>query len=358
MALSPAQSGAFARPGVALWTGRGWRVRPACAAEGLQNALWTLGGAPKEHRTDSLSAAFRNLDESAKEDQTRRYEVLCNHYGMTPSRNNRGIAHENGSVESSHGHLRRAIEDALILRGSTDFTELTAYRRFVGETVSRRNARNGKQITIERAVLKPLPVDRTTDYEEISVNVTSSGGFSLRKVFYTVPSRLIGHRLCVHLYDDRLDLFVGGTSLMTLPRGRPKPDGGRGHVVDYHHVIHSLKRKPMALLNLVYREQLFPRQAYARTFECLLSRLTPRAACKTMVKLLALAHDRACEAELAERLTSDLDQGHLPDITALSALFGPGDEAVPVVSVVVITHLAAYDDLGTIRAQQDMGVAP
>jgi transposase len=326
-------------------------------AEGLQNALWTLGGVPREHRTDSLSAAFRNLDEVTKEDQTRRYEALCNHYGMTPSRNNRGIAHENGSVESSHGHLRRAIEDALILRGSVDFSDLAAYRRFVAEIVSRRNARNGKQITIERASLRPLPEDRTTDYEEISVNVTSSGGFTLRKVFYTVPSRLIGHRLRVHLYDDRLDLFVGGTPLMTLPRGRPKPDGGRGHVVDYHHVIHALKRKPMALLDLIYRDQLFPRQVYARTFEFLLDRLAPRAACKIMVKLLALAHDRGCEVELADLLAIDLDQGRLPDIAALSALFGPNDDAMPEVAVTVVTPLTAYEDLGTVRAPQATGAA-
>src|SRR5690606_6423293 len=39
-------------------------------AEGLQNALWTLGGAPAEHRTDSLSAAFRNLDREARDDVT------------------------------------------------------------------------------------------------------------------------------------------------------------------------------------------------------------------------------------------------------------------------------------------------
>ena len=73
-------------------------------AEGLQNALWSLGGVPEQHRSDSLSAAFRNLDADAKEDLTRRYEALCAHYGMTPTRNNRGVAHENGSIESSHGH--------------------------------------------------------------------------------------------------------------------------------------------------------------------------------------------------------------------------------------------------------------
>jgi len=69
-------------------------------AEGMQNALWSLGRAPLQHRSDSLSAAFRNLDRDAQEDQTRRYEALCAHYGMEPTRNNRGVAHENGSIES------------------------------------------------------------------------------------------------------------------------------------------------------------------------------------------------------------------------------------------------------------------
>jgi transposase InsO family protein len=163
-------------------------------AEGLQNALWALGGAPQEHRTDSLSAAFKNLDKSAQADLTDRVDDLCRHYGMTPTRNTKGVAHENGSVEGPHGHLKRAIEDALVMRGSRDFEDLAAYRRFIDEVVGRINARNSKRIDMERASLKPLPARRTTDYEEITVRVTSSGGFILRKVFYTVPSRLIGHR--------------------------------------------------------------------------------------------------------------------------------------------------------------------
>jgi hypothetical protein len=54
---------------------------------GLQNALWQAGGCPGEHRTDSLSAAFRNLQE--EEDFTVRYAVLLEHYGMVGTRNNR-----------------------------------------------------------------------------------------------------------------------------------------------------------------------------------------------------------------------------------------------------------------------------
>jgi hypothetical protein len=313
-------------------------------AEGLQNALWSLGGTPYEHRTDSLSAAFCNLDACARTDLTRRYEELCRHYGMAPSRNNTGIAHENGAIEGPHGHLKRAIKDALLMRGSTEFGEIAAYRRFIDEIVSRRNARNDKRIDLERAALQPLPGRRTSDYEEVSVRVTSSGGFTLRKVFYTVPSQLIGHRLRVRLFDDRLDVYVGGTQLMTLPRGRPHPSGKHDQVVDYRHVIHSLRKKPMALLSLVYRDQLFPREAYRRAFDALLLRLPERQACRLMVDLLALAHERGCESELADRLSTGLEAGQLPDLAALRAHFAPDPARLPHV-VVPLVPLDAYEAL-------------
>ena len=151
---------------------------------------------------------------------------------MTPSRNNHGIANENGAIEASHGHLKHAIGDALLLRGSSDFEDLAQYRQFIDELVARRNARNARRIDVERAELKALPARRTTDYEDVTVRVTSSGGFTLRKVSYTVPSRLIGHRLRVRLYDDRLDVFIGTTPLMTLSRGRARTDGKHSQVVD------------------------------------------------------------------------------------------------------------------------------
>ncbi len=180
-------------------------------AEGLQNALWALGGAPVEHRSDSLSAAFRNLERDATADLTARYEALCAHYGMTPTRNNRGVAHENGAIEGPHAHLKRSLQQALLLRGSGDFADLEAYRRFIDEVVGRANAGRRKALEIERAKLKPLPSRRTDDHEEELVTVTRSGGFFLRRIFYKVPSRLIGHRLRVRLYDERLECLLGGT---------------------------------------------------------------------------------------------------------------------------------------------------
>lgn len=313
-------------------------------AEGLQNALWTLGGTPAIHRTDSLSAAFKNLDQAAKDDLTDRFDALCQHYSMTPTRNNKGVAHENGSIESPNGHLKRATEDALIMRGSRDFEDLPDYRRFIDEIVGRINARNAKRIESERESLRPLPARRTTDYEEVTLRVTSSGGFILRKVFYTVPSRLIGHQLRVRLYDDRLELFLGGSALMTLPRGRPTPEGGHGHVVNYHHVIHSLRKKPMALIGLVYRDQLFPRQAFRDMFTALMDQVGEKDACRMMVDLLALAHDRGCEADIAAHLEQDLRQRRIPDIPGLRELFGPSQQDLPTVNV-QLADLASYNPL-------------
>jgi hypothetical protein len=301
-------------------------------AEGLQNALWALGGAPLEHRSDSLSAAFRNLDADAREDLTSRYDALCRHYHMEPTRNNRSIAHENGAIESPHGHLKNAIRDALLMRGTMEFEDLGAYRSFIDEIIGRKNARNLKRIDAERALLQPLPDTRTADYEEE------------RKVFYTVPSRLIRHRLRARLYDDRLELFVGGTRVLSLVRGRPGRDGKHGHVIDYHHVIHALRRKPMALLNLVYRDQLWPREAYRHTFDHLCERLSARASCKLMVELLSLAHDRACEAQLAAILAADLDAHRLPDLKDLRTRFVPDLASLPQVRV-ELTPLKLYEAL-------------
>lgn len=316
-------------------------------AEGLQNALWALGGVPKEHRSDSLSAAFRNLTADARQDLTQRYCSLMGHYGMAPSRNNTGIAHENGSIESAHGHLKKALEDALLLRGSRDFGDLDAYRAFVDQIVGRRNANNRKRIALERAALGPLPQRRTTDFEEKIIPVTSSGGFILRRVFYTVPSRLIGHRLRVRIFDDRLECFLGTTPVATLRRGQPVSASKGGHVVDYRHVIHALRRKPMALLNLVYRDQLFPRPTFARAFEAWRGRGDDRRACKVAVELLALAHECSCEAELAALIDADLDAGRLPDPAQLRRSLRPEQTAIPSVAV-ELAPLSVYDELAVI----------
>jgi len=126
----------------------GWcHVKVICGGEsytalatGLQDAFWRSGGVPKEHRTDSLSAAYNNLSE--QEALTQRYQDLCRHYGTRATRNNPGKSHENGAIESPHGHLKRRIEQALLLRGSHDFSSLEDYQTFIDQVVSRINQRS------------------------------------------------------------------------------------------------------------------------------------------------------------------------------------------------------------------------
>lgn len=314
-------------------------------AENLQNALWTLGGVPREHRTDSLSAAYRNLDRQAAQDVTCRYQDFCAHYAMAASRNTPGAAHENGSVEAHNRHLKAALDQALILRASRDFASLADWRRFVDQLVARRNRRREAAVRIETATLRPLPARRTTDFTELVVRVTRTGGFLVHGIFYSAPSRLIGQRLRVHVYDDRIEAWLGNTHVVNHPRQRQRDDGRRVHHVDYRHVVHALRRKPQALAGSVYRDSLFPRSEYTAAWTALSEALPRRDACRRMVDLLWLAYDEACEAELAALIADDLAGGHLPDADVLKIRLKPRHRDLPLDVPVALTALAHFDAL-------------
>ena len=145
-------------------------------------------------------------------------------------------SHENGAIESRHGHLRKRLAQALLLRGSNSFDDLDAYRAFAADVVGQHNRRHAAMIDAERAVLRRLPAEPAMTWNEMTVRVTSASGFMCRHVFYTVPSRLVGHRLRLRIHDDRIEAFLGGSFLLTLPRGRRARGAGAVHVVDYHHV--------------------------------------------------------------------------------------------------------------------------
>jgi len=311
-------------------------------SNGLQNALWQAGGSPREHRTDSLSAAYKNLDE--EQDFTVRYAVLLEHYSLTGTRNNRGVSHENGSVESSHRYLKEAIEQALLLRGHRDFDDRAAYEGFVREAVMRRNRRNAAAFRVEREQLQDLPVRRTTDFAEEQAKVTRSGTFTVRAILYSAPSRLIGHLLKVRLYSDRLDCYLSGSVVLTLARGARGANSARGRQLDYRHFIGSLKRKPQAFKGLVFRDDLFPREAYRRTWEQLELKLTRRQACQAIIALLEMAACDGVEAVLAQRLDALLVAGVLPDVKRLREEFMPREAEVPVVTV-VMPPVSHYDVL-------------
>jgi len=102
-------------------------------SEGVQKAFWEFGGVPERHRTDSLSAAVRN--HSSQKTLTDRYASLMEYYSCQGEKTNARCANENGDVESSHGHLKDRIDQALLLRGSRDFASRDDYMQFVEELV-------------------------------------------------------------------------------------------------------------------------------------------------------------------------------------------------------------------------------
>jgi hypothetical protein len=103
-------------------------------SNGLQNALAACGGVPQTHRTDSLSAAYRNTG-GRNPKLTRMYEEVCAHYRLQPTRNNLGVAHENGAIEASHGHFKRRLCQALYRRGSFEFASVAAYQAFIEQVI-------------------------------------------------------------------------------------------------------------------------------------------------------------------------------------------------------------------------------
>jgi transposase InsO family protein len=310
-------------------------------ADGLQNALHALGGAPREHRTDSLSAAYVNNVE--KQRLTDDYEALCRHYGMTPTTNNLGVSHENGAIEAPHGSLKRRIEQAVKLRGSNDFATLRAYRDFVERIVNKLNKRCKGRLSDEQKTLQALPTHRFIDYNELTAKVTTSSTISVKRGLYTVPSRLIGATIRVHLYHDRLACYVGQTRVITLPRVYPKHSAGRARCINYHHIIHSLAAKPQAFRFSQFREDILPSDDYRQLWAMAEQQFAPRDACKWIVAVLRFAYDYDCERLLAAELLQEARHHALPDLKTLQARYV---QNTPPPSIPVRQHaIDDYDQL-------------
>jgi len=292
-------------------------------AEGLQEALQCLGGAPKEHRSDSLSAAYKNLSKSDHEDLTERYQALCAHYGMTPTRNNRGVSHENGAVESPHGHIKNRIRQALLLRESHDFDRLDDYRQWLDGLIQRFNRRCGEALVIEREQLQPLPAHRTSDYSEQVVKVTTSSTINVKRVLYSVPARLAGETLRLHIHDDRIEAYVGSTLAHTLARVYTLNHNQRGRCIDYRHLIGQLVRKPQAFRYSQLRDDLLPNLTYQQIWAHIDQQLEPRTACKRIVGILSLADRADCEQALGAHLQQQITEGRLPSLHQLEQRFDP-----------------------------------
>jgi hypothetical protein len=291
-------------------------------SSGLQNAFWRSGGVPVTHRTDSLSAAFKNHVQEVL--LTQRYDKLCKHYGVKPTRNNKGVAHENGAIESPNGHLKRRIEQQLMLRDSRDFN----YEEFINLIVAKINRQCKTRFEEEKPYLKTLPSRRTNNFSELHVKVSSSSTISVKRVTYTVPSRLTGVALLVHIYDNKLALFYGHELTLTLPRVYTQ-GSSRERCVDYRHVIHSLAKKPNAFRNSLLRDDLIPPGDFTLLWEQLTQGGLSDTDCRYMVDLLVLANKYDCEQALGRYVLTALEAGKKASIKQCRDLFGPDRIELP-----------------------------
>jgi len=201
-------------------------------AEGIEHALWQLGGVPAQHRTDHLTAAVRQTHRKEdREEWTARYQALMAHYGMQPTWNNQGIAHENGDVEQAHYRFKEALDQALRVRGSREFASRADYWRFVCDLLSRRNRTRAARWHEEQAALRPLPRLPLVPCKEVQVRVSRFSTIHVGSNVYSVPSRLIGTKLLVRLHAQTVEGYVGTKLAFTLPR----LVGTHQHRIDYHH---------------------------------------------------------------------------------------------------------------------------
>jgi len=320
--------------------------------QGIAEAFKRLGATPHELRTDSLSAAFRNLSADQVDDITTRYQAFCQHYDVAPTRNNRGQAHENGAVESPHGHLKRRIEQQLQMTYPDvndrryHFDDIDDFARLIDAVVAKHNRRNEHLLREELALMSPLPVARGVDYTEERVKVSSSSTINLRRVTYSVPSRLIGERLSVRLFDDRLACYLGSTHVVNVTRLHPA-GGQRARQIDYRHLIGGLARKPMAFYHASLRDDILPSDHWRQLWQKSCQRLAPRQACYLIVGALELAASHNNEAVVEENLRALLNDRVEPSLLLLQKRLGLASTELPEAATQSTQQheLGGYDDL-------------
>jgi len=308
-------------------------------AEGLERCLWQIGGVPQQHRTDHLSAAVRHLDAAGRHDFTDRYQALMAHYGMQPTTNTAGEAHQNGDVEQAHHRFKTAVDQALRVRGSRDFTDRASYQRFLHDLVRQRNLTRQTRFAVEQQALHPLPTGPLAPCRELRVSVSRFSTIHVANNTYSVPARLIGTTLTVRLRAETVEAYVGTQFVGTMPR----LSGRQQHHIQYPHVIWSLVRKPGAFAAYRYRDDLFPTLTFRRAYDLLTER-RPERADREYVRVLHLAATTS-EAEVETALALLLEAGTVPGFEAVREVVRePQALRLPVLSTPTL-DLGIYDHL-------------
>ena len=310
-------------------------------SEGLQNALWNLGGSPLEHRTDRLSAAVSNLSE--EKEFTSRYQGLMRHYGMNGQKIQAGKANENGDIEQRHHRLKRAVDQALMLRDGRNFASIKEYQEFLRLLLAQLNAGRRDRLKTEMQYLRILPARRLECAKREKVKVDSGSLIWLGRNVYSVHSRMIGEQIEARLNAETVEIWYGGQKVDQLPRLR-----GRGkHRVDYRHIIDWLVRKPGAFEQYSYRDELFPTSRFRMVWDEL-KELIPARANKRYLEILQLAAKEG-EARVDEALRGVLEAGEIGagkfSVEALvMAMAETGPAPVTAVAVDEV-DLANFDEL-------------
>ncbi len=323
-------------------------------SQGLQNALSACGGVPQTHRTDSLSAAYRNTG-GRNPQLTRLYGEVCDHYRMQATRNNPGVAHENGSIEGSHGYFKRRLCQALYRRGSFEFESVAQYQALIEGVITQLNGKCAQKFEVEKPFLQALPRYRTADYEVLSAKVSSHSTISIRCMLYSVPSRLIGHSLTIHLYHDRLVGFVGTTQVVELPRLHVSGSEAirRARSINYRHVVESLRRKPRAFLYCDWQNDLLPDDDWRELWQQLNQGSDPDQAARLIVEALYIAATQDQEAEVAAYLRQELEEAKTLSLSRLQQRFQSRSET-PVPNISTEQHsLASYDQFLSPKPSDD-----
>ena len=234
-----------------------------------------------------------------------------NHYDVTPSRNNPGVSNENGSVEKSHDLLKKAIDQALMLRRSRDFKTLGEYQAFVHTLTRKRNSMRLVKFQEEQALLKPLPETTFNEAMQLKCRVSSCSTIQVISVTYSVPSRLIGTWLTVYVYRDHIELFYNSRLCETLPRVFA------GILVNYRHIIDGLVRKPKAFEDYQHKECLFPHPIFRKAYDCL--KASTDKASKIYCEILQAAK-RMGEKDVQMALELMLDAALIPSVAEVISL--------------------------------------
>jgi hypothetical protein len=311
-------------------------------SEGLQNALWELGGVPRLHRTDRMTSAVNNLTEQGEFQKN--YQALLRHYGLEGRKIQTGQPNENGDIEQRHYRLQRALEQALLLRGGREFASVDEYRSFLGRLFAQLNSGRRARLAEEMELLRPLPERRLESAKRVRARVNSGSLIVVERNSYSVNSRLIGEIVEARVYSSHVEVWYGGQKVDQFPRQR----GRTNYRIDYRHIIDWLVRKPGAFANYRYREHLFPSSRFRMVYDLLKEQMPNRCDRRYLEILELAAREGEARVEDALRLLLGSERGSqiITDKESFAQFLARCEQAPGIIDVSIPeVSLSSFDQL-------------